>query len=84
MDGRKTPGNKHSNIQPDIPHKQAEFVSSPSALLLKLEIIHCPSTFVFWEVGEEVIVVLRLRLLLGYDCCEIFAKVKDNVFMLLL
>lgn len=64
-----------------IPHEEAKFVPLSSSLLLKLEIIHCPSTLVFWEVGKEFLIILCWRCLLSDDFSIIFVEIEDDVFM---
>lgn len=68
-------------IYRNSPGNETYFVSLATAFFLILKVIYGPSALCFWEIGNEIIVFLRVGCLIHDDFCEIFAECEGNIFI---
>ena len=66
----------------DAPHEEADLVAL-ATVLLKLEVVNCPTALVLRQVSEEGIVRSIVRLLRHNNLRLIRRDLVDNVFELL-
>lgn len=65
------------------PREENDLVPLSGTLLLESKVVHCPTAFSFWEIGQKVVVGLRVRLLRYDDLSLVTVEIEDNIFGLL-